>query len=85
MAKSKYFYVSMDGNNSYVRYFNMGTVQGSVLGPILYALFVSPLFGLIKMTLFAGDNYVVRWNKHLSGLIVDMKKSLKMMIAKWLG
>ena len=60
-----------------------GTVQGSILGPILYAIFVSPLFELAKMTLFADDNYVVRWNKCLAALIVDMRQSIEL-ITKWL-
>ena len=30
-----------------------GTIQGSVLGPILYALFVSPLFDIANITTFA--------------------------------
>ena len=34
---------------------NIGTIQGSVLGPILYALFVSPLFDLTQLTNFADD------------------------------
>ncbi len=46
-----------------------GTVQGSVLGPILYAIFVSPLFDLMHMTNFAEDNFVVIWNNQISGVI----------------
>ena len=81
--KTRYFYVSVDGNNSYVRLSNIGTVQGSILGPILYAIFVSPLFDLAKMTLFADDNYVIRWGKCLEELIVDMEASIEL-ITKWL-
>ena len=62
----------------------VGTVQGSILGPILYALFVSPLFDLTKMTLFADDNYVVRRNKHLTELPKEMKETLEKII-KWLS
>ena len=62
---------------------DVGTVQGSILGPILYAIFVSPLLDLAKLTLFADDNYIVRWNAMLHLLIIDMERSLEM-ITKWL-
>ena len=81
--KHRYFYVSMDGNNSFVHSSRVGTVQGSILGPILYAIFVSPLFDLAKLTLFADDNYVIKWNKSLTELIVDMKATIEL-ITKWL-
>ena len=44
----RFFYVSVGGINSYVHRSGVGTVQGSVLGPILYSLFVSPLLDLEK-------------------------------------
>ena len=53
------------------------------MGPILYAIFVSPLFDLAKMTLFADDNYLLCWNKSIQKLIVGMKKLLNSLI-KWL-
>ena len=40
------FYVEIDGESSTLFTSDEGTIQGSVLGPVLYALFVSPLFGL---------------------------------------
>ena len=80
---NRYFYVSIDDSNSFVHSSNVGTVQGSILGPILYAIFVSPLFDLAKLTLFADDNYVIRWNKKLTDLIVDMKAEIELII-KWL-
>ena len=33
------------------------TIQGSVLGHVLCALFVSPLFDLTQLTNFADDNF----------------------------
>ena len=42
---------------------------GIHLGPILYALFVSPIFDLAKMIMLADDNYVLHWNKHISELL----------------
>jgi hypothetical protein len=61
----------------------VGTVQGSILGPILYAIFVAPLFDLAKMTKFADDNYVIKFHKFLAQLLIDMKETLEM-ITKWL-
>ena len=60
-----------------------GTIQGSVLGPILYALFVSPLLDLTQLTNFADDNYCVEWNANLALLISDLERRLEM-ITKWL-
>ena len=42
--RNRYFYVSVEGENSCIHHTEVGTVQGSILGPILYALFVSPIF-----------------------------------------
>ena len=49
------YYVSINGKHSFIRLSDLGTVQGSILGPFLYALFVSPLFDLTKLTAFADD------------------------------
>ena len=77
------FYVSINGDNSCLMTSNSGTIQGSILGPILYAIFVAPLFDLQKLSNYADDNYIVRWNKCIESLIIDMKKSLEA-ITKWL-
>ena len=79
----RYFYVSVGGENSIIHMLNVGTVQGSILGPILYAIFVSPLFDLAKMTKFADNNFVIKCCKFLPKLIIDLKGSLEMII-KWL-
>ena len=79
----RYFYVSLDGGNSYVQCCNVGTVQGSILGPILYSIFVSPLLDLTDLTLFADDNYALAWNKCKSTLLLEMKMKLEL-ITKWL-
>ena len=79
----RYYYVSVGGKCSVIHSLDVGTVQGSILGPILYAMFVSPLFDLAKMTKFADDNFIIKCNKFLHELIVDMKQCLEMII-KWL-
>ena len=79
----RHYYVSIDGNCSDFFQSETGTVQGSILGPFLYAIYVSPLFDLTPLTNFADDNFVIRWNSCLGSLINDMKVSLAM-ILKWL-
>ena len=77
------FYVDINGCCSYIKTSETGTIQGSRLGPILYAIYVSPLFDIEKMTNYADDNLIVRWNKCLVELISNMHKSLEA-ITKWL-
>ena len=55
---------------------DVGTVQGSILGPVLCAIFVSPLSDLENLTLFANDNYILAWNKHKHELLNEMKSKL---------
>jgi hypothetical protein len=77
------FYVQIGDCCSTIHESETGTKQGSVLGPVLYANFVSPIFDLAKITNFADDNFVVMWKRVLSKLIVDLEKELEM-ITKWL-
>ena len=71
------FYVELDGEVSNVLDSEDGTIQGSVLGPILYAIFVSPLFDLANLTNFADDNFILEFNAKVNELIPNMEKSLK--------
>jgi hypothetical protein len=80
---NRFFYVSIEGGNSYVRCSGVGTVQGSILGPILYAIFVSPLTDLEKLTLFADDNYILEWNGRLPELLIAMTNKLQRIVG-WL-
>ena len=81
--KNRSFYVSIDGQNSTLFDLLLGTVQGSILGPILYAIFVSPMFDLCDLSSFADDNFIPRCNKDLPSLVTDMERSLDS-ITKWL-
>ena len=42
---------------------NSCTIQGSILGPILYAIYFSPLFDLIDLSNLADDNFTITWHK----------------------
>ena len=77
------FYVEIEGESSALFTSDQGTIQGSVLGPVLYALFVSPLFDLDDLINFADDNFCVEWNVCLGALIVNLERRLEM-ITKWL-
>ena len=63
---NRMFYVETNGQTSNFFESNFGTVQGSILGPILYAIFVSPLFDLTELYTFADDNFSLSssQNKH---------------------
>ena len=54
--RNRSYYVCVNGVNSTLYDLLLGTVQGSVLGPVLYAIFISPLFDLEDLSAFADDN-----------------------------
>ena len=75
--------MSLDSGNSVLHDLLLGTVQGSILGPVLYAMFVSPLFDIVPMLAFADDSYRVEINKNKTDLVKNMEKSLEA-TTKWL-
>jgi hypothetical protein len=77
------YFVNISGKCSSYLNLESGTIQGSILGPFLCAIYVSLLFDLTKITSFADDNQVVKWKKCLSTLEEEITTSLGMII-KWL-
>ena len=77
------FHVSIDGENSVLYDLLLGTVQGSILGPVLYAIFVSPIFKITDLELFADDSFITKANVSSAELIKDMEKTLEA-ITNWL-
>ena len=55
--------VTINGRNSRVIDLSRGTIQGSILGPILYAIYVSPLFDLTDLTNYANGNFAIKWSE----------------------
>ena len=53
-----------------------GIIQGSILGPILYAIFISPLFDIEKMTCYADDGFGLVYNKDKEVVAVLIKTKL---------
>jgi hypothetical protein len=76
LLKNRTFYVIVGGKNS-VLFELLGAVQGSILGPVLYAIFVSPLFKITDVELFADDSFITRSSKSLNELIAHIKKALE--------
>ena len=51
-------YCEINKTNSEIFEVNEGTVQGSILGPLLFALFISHLADIATPTTYADDNYL---------------------------
>ena len=60
-----------------------GTVQGSVLGPVLFSLFVSPLLEKEDIISYADDSYVVRGSRSKQTAIQRLQFQIQK-VAKWL-
>jgi hypothetical protein len=78
--KKRIYYISLDGINSTGL---LGAIQGSVLGPILYANFVAPLFDIEFILGYPDNTFIPRMGDSLSMLITDLEKFLAA-IMKWL-
>ena len=79
------YYVSLDGTNSILFDLLLGTVQGSILGPILYAIFVSPIFvspifEIKDRFAFADDTFIPRIGNNMDVLIEVMERSMEKII-----
>ena len=52
------FYVDINGNHSTLHSDNNGTIQGSVLGLVLFSIFIRPIYDKEALTTYADDNYL---------------------------
>ena len=74
--KERFFYVCINGLDSSISVTWYGIVQGSILGPILYAIFISPLFDIENLTCFADDKFPLVWNRDKLALVRMMEAKL---------
>ena len=81
--KERFFYVTVNGVDSYVKCSWSGIIQGSILGPLLYAIFISPLFDIENLTCYADDKFSLVQDRDRSALVVKMQNKLESVIL-WL-
>ncbi len=80
---NRMYYVSVDGSNFEIYDVLLGTVQGSILGPVLYAMFISPLFEIESLFAFADNKFVPKVGYNKWKLVKDMETTLEA-IRKWM-
>jgi len=77
-------YVEVSGTcSSYFRV-NCGTVQGSILGPVLFNLFIGPLIRAEKILAYADDNYPIGIGKTKDAALADLQQKV-IMAEKWMS
>ena len=81
--KDRRFYVEVNGQSSIFKTITCGTLQGSVLGPILFALFMSPVFDLADLVTYADDNYIMESDSNLDRALAKVKMKAETII-QWL-
>jgi hypothetical protein len=57
VPEKRTYYVRLDGVSSVMFDLLLGTVKDSVFGPVLYAIFVSPLFDNKTILSFADESF----------------------------
>ena len=82
--KERQFYCQVGAQVSKLINITHGTVQGSILGPVLFAIFISPLEKIVKyLVTYADDNFILNHHKQQS-LVVTLTKDSVMAMRDWL-
>ena len=79
-------YVTVNGYKSQTKELTIGVPQGSVLGPLLFLIYINDLPMATKRMnsiLFADDTTLFTQNTVLNNLIKEMKDDLKL-VSEWL-
>jgi hypothetical protein len=55
---------------------SIGRVQGSILGPVLFSLFFSPVFGLNNIVAYADDTYTITSSRTKNSAVIKLGNAL---------
>jgi hypothetical protein len=69
-------FVEVSVDRSLLYDINIGTVQGSMLGPVLFSLFVSPVFELQNIVAYADNTYTVTSSRSKENLVTNIGVAL---------
>jgi hypothetical protein len=75
-------FVEVSADRSMLYDVNIGTVQGSILGPVLFSLFVSPILGKTNIVAYADDTYTITSSKTKETASEELGMALTM-ISLW--
>jgi hypothetical protein len=67
--KSKFYYISINVVSPTLFDILLGTVKGWILGPILYVVFVAPLFELEFFQAYVDNTFIPRIHQSLTQVI----------------
>ena len=82
--KNRSMYVNVNDSCSIFCDIIAGTLQGSCLGPILFALFISPMYDHSDPITYADDNYTIETGRDLDMTIGRVKMKAERLM-KWLS
>jgi hypothetical protein len=69
-------FVEVSVDRSMLYNINIGTVQGSILGPVLFSLFISPVFELQNIVAYADDTYTLTSSRSKENLVTNIGVAL---------
>ena len=78
-------FVSFQSNNSKKSFIKCGVPQGSILGPLLFLVYVNDIINsapLLNYTLFADDTQIFCSNKNLDSLVETLNNEL-VKVSQW--
>ena len=82
--RDRLFYCDINGKTSTLRKITHGTVQGSILGPVLFAIFTRSISKQAKdISTFADDNFILEHHHTLERVIELAKRSI-CAVSDWL-